>query len=597
MRILVILALIEASFLLGCSQTEAVNTSGDPASGDHASLDGAFPVPYFGEMSIEERIAGYDTIVRARLDLTTRSVTSEVVRGQGSASDYYYVALNLPFTVSEYLKGSGANSITVVSIRSDNYKTQAEATAGTAGFVSGRVSTWDDREAIIFINQDDPDGWLSAAVDGTDEYFLASGGPYQDGYSLHSRHSRLWLPATDTTTRGDRQQFMLAAPQEGADTPTITLGDLKRQITAVAANLNAGDGSEAYRDCVRDKDRLEREERYRLSQPYSDQYHAYEPVWTGTLASGQPAGTTAYDYPGKGWAKPADTTTEVSLTGTDASLFQVKHGVQSPAPDHDGDGVSEGFMFDLNLVSARPIPAGTYEFTSNYIPWVFLKCEGTFSFPHTATVTLPEGVLHELLFDPVTVGSSIAADDTNGVLKPASITGADGSPASIDRIAYEPPPADSGRAGTVKLAITAGSHPDGVLGEGLLDFIELDGSVSLSLHVFDATVDTGPNTETGTNYTLGWDVASQPWSDGDQLMVRIRKAPPSCKNTIVVPDARNNRELVADCNVLLGLREELGHLDKRLLTTAHSRGTRSGARIRLRSPGHTTFVGQHVSHG
>ena len=47
-----------------------------------------------------------------------------------------------------------------------------------------------------------------------------------------------------------------------------------------------------------------------------------------------------------------------------------------------------------------------------------------------------------------------------------------------------------------------------------MDFIELDGSVSLSLAVADATVD-------AANDTLIWSVPSPPWHDGDKLMVRI----------------------------------------------------------------------------
>ena len=54
-----------------------------------------------------------------------------------------------------------------------------------------------------------------------------------------------------------------------------------------------------------------------------------------------------------------------------------------------------------------------------------------------------------------------------------------------------------------------------------LDFIETDGSVSLTLDHSDATVDTASS-------TLAWLVDTQPWHDGDKLMVRMRKqyAPP-----------------------------------------------------------------------
>ena len=52
------------------------------------------------------------------------------------------------------------------------------------------------------------------------------------------------------------------------------------------------------------------------------------------------------------------------------------------------------------------------------------------------------------------------------------------------------------------------------LGGHRLDFIELDGSVSLTLQVDESTVD-------APNKTLSWPVSSQPWEDGDKLMLRI----------------------------------------------------------------------------
>ena len=50
-----------------------------------------------------------------------------------------------------------------------------------------------------------------------------------------------------------------------------------------------------------------------------------------------------------------------------------------------------------------------------------------------------------------------------------------------------------------------------------LHFIALDGSAALVAEsLADATVDSA------TNDTLSWTVASQPWNDGDKLMLRIR---------------------------------------------------------------------------
>ena len=53
------------------------------------------------------------------------------------------------------------------------------------------------------------------------------------------------------------------------------------------------------------------------------------------------------------------------------------------------------------------------------------------------------------------------------------------------------------------------------LAEHAIDFIALDGSVSLSLDFDEASV----GTESGT---LTWTVSEQPWEAGDKLMIRIR---------------------------------------------------------------------------
>ena len=108
------------------------------------------------------------------------------------------------------------------------------------------------------------------------------------------------------------------------------------------------------------------------------------------------------------------------------------------------------------------------------------------------TVNAPEGTLHEAFFDPVTDGTAVAADDSNGVLKPAAFTDANGASATLERIAWEP---EVGESGTVKLQV---NPPTGLTGQEV-NFIALDGSVSLSLQVANATVD-------AANRTLSWAV-------------------------------------------------------------------------------------------
>ena len=65
-----------------------------------------------------------------------------------------------------------------------------------------------------------------------------------------------------------------------------------------------------------------------------------------------------------------------------------------------------------------------------------------------------------------------------------------------------------------QVVLTLGTHVS--LSGYVLEFIALDGSVSLSLFTDSATVDS-------TAGTYSWPMTSQPWEDGDQLMVRIRE--------------------------------------------------------------------------
>ena len=216
---------------------------------------------------------------------------------------------------------------------------------------------------------------------------------------------------------------------------------------------------------------------------------------TFQIASGLPKGTSVNPH----WDVISSLSTSASLEGEHAHLFEVGTDV---------------------VKTLRPLPGGEYT-------WIHLDPD-----PETALCNAPitaaekeysdyliqvipdDLALLEAFFDPVTVGATVAADTANGVLKPASFTDANGASATIESISYEPP-GGSGQDGTVKLEV----DPHTGLAGHVVDFIELDGSVSLSLNVAGATVD-------GANNTLSWSVSSQPWHDGDKLMVRIREGLP-----------------------------------------------------------------------
>ena len=496
------------------------------------------PLGYDGDTSIEERISTSDAVVKARL---VRISTDVFTTSAHDSSGNFYVAVKFDFSVSKYLMGGGSNDDVAIMVSLERFDSQQEAVDGASAILGKRNTDWDAREAILFLREDDPNEIFSRSLLSGDEYFFSTGGDFagEDYYSLSSRFDRRWLPATGTTTTGDRQEYLLAAPEAGITTPTITLGELKHRVETVNGELSRGDGSEAYRECIQWKYTYDREQQWERTHGGIGRGHWYAPRQEDVFVSGQPAGAILYEYDeGFADADPPEAKAKLSIDGRDSALFAVELGVLRTAPDWDGDDQPDGFLFDHKVVSERPIPAGMYKFNNHFIRYAFLACGHTYSYEMMVDVVAPDGVLHEAFFDPVTDGTSVAADSSNGVLKPTAFADANGTSATLSRIAWE--------SGTVKINVT----PDGSLMGHIVDFIEQDGTVSLSLDVAAATVDT-------VNDSLSWTVGSQPWQSSDQLMVRIRRDPPSCSGGVVVPNPGSAPDLVKDCEALLWIKDTL----------------------------------------
>ena len=175
---------------------------------------------------------------------------------------------------------------------------------------------------------------------------------------------------------------------------TITLGDLKRRITEVTAELNGGDGSEEYRECVSFKYRYIRNQRNwpeERGNPYG--------VWdlNYSLVSGQPAGTVLDQA--HAFGVYPDSKVIIWVEGRDSALFDTTDG-NTTASDTDGDGEYDTIEYDLMVTLARPVPAGEYRFVLKENEIAFKLCDFVISNEWTVTVTAPEGVLHEAFFRP-----------------------------------------------------------------------------------------------------------------------------------------------------------------------------------------------------
>ena len=506
--------------LLGCGllnggeespERELVTPTVEPAAvSEGQQLLGTAPLIYLGPTSLGERILASPVIARVVLDSATSTVESSTTL---DGTTKYVAILEFNFSVQEYLKGSGATNIVAIWNAGEIFDTRQEAEAALPDIVAVRDTQWDDREAIVFL-QDSVTYLPSTEQAGR---FYLSGkvivsGISDDGYSIASLHNKLWLPATaaigaPSQSSGDQQSFLLDVPPSTGTAPTITLGEMKGRIAAVTSRFNTVD-SEEYRECVRLTYEYEaRDRHYWATYPdRSGSVYGNAPPHEHEFDSGLAMGSILYEDE-LGFGPTADNLNQLWLDGGDVDLFNVEFGETIPY-DSTGDGVNDIVNFTQQVLSARPLPEGVYRFHYNDRGTMFALCDGyTNRYEWTVTVNPPEGTLHEAFFDPVTDGTAVAADSTNGVLDPATFTDANDASATIERIAWEP---GTGESGTVKLKL---SPHTGIAGH-TVDFIALDGSVPLSLEVADATVD-------ATTGTLSWTVTSQPWQSGDKLMLRV----------------------------------------------------------------------------
>ena len=202
------------------------------------------------------------------------SLSSEVV---ADADNEHRAVLKFSLSVGEYLKGTGPSNIVAVWVDGRSYDTNSEANSAKEIILAERDDQWDDREATIFLL----DGFsgFGPLLDGqlqlADHLLLYVGDPFSpdDLYSLHSKTHKVWLPAaTSGGSTGDGQEFLLDVPGRSPTTPTITLGELKTRIKEITAEFNGGNGSQTYKDCVREKYRFERGIRYAREVRGNDSY-------------------------------------------------------------------------------------------------------------------------------------------------------------------------------------------------------------------------------------------------------------------------------------------------------------------------------------
>ncbi len=475
-------------------------------------------IAFLGEQTMAELTLRSEVIARVRFNAAEQ--TTEMLRYRTSTpnsfDEFYAGAVVVTFDVKEYLKGSGGAQIRAVLLDGDSIRyTEAEARAAAGDLLAFREKQYDNRDAIVFLAK----GPLIPRIqEESDLYFLAylrANGRF--GYTVDSKSAKAWLPAASAQGGGggravgaggsssDSQLFITrvsdtggggggargASGQSGAQQESLTLADLKTFINNVEAQVTAGGGTERYRECLIKKHarlsyvKLLQAQRAKSNIPWELQYPR-------SLASGSPAGSEVYEGGEmliiSNPDEPTWSDVAVIKSGADAALFN--------------------HTWPLKATTMRPLPAGEYRFYWAEQNELTSLCDAVPEALKTrdeivVTVTAPEGTLHEAFFDPVTLASGVGvgADASNGVLNPASFT-EDGTSTSITGLKWD--------NGSVVLSLS----PFSSLSAHKLDFIELDGSVSLSLPESSATEDS-------TAGTLTWSVPDQPWHNDDLLMLRI----------------------------------------------------------------------------
>ena len=513
--VFVALVLMSMLFLVGCANdlqptpppAQAVESSEEPADQSVPSVY----APPLGSVGLNERV--FDAAVIARVKLKGTEAAAEHLYTNEDGNSVYRGFVRFAFEVLEYLKGAGDGELVVdatVEIKSEvirdimdrrargesinwygydyenPYRTRERAITAAKLWARNRDTRWDDREAIIFAKEVE-------SSDGTKRYTF---GPLYD-LGIDGLN-RAWLPsaraggansavADDSPTGG---RFLLEDPDRvsprgtsglSSAPATTSVSELKELKKELDDWRKAGEGVVGYLECIRESfsmERLVNGEKERGEFPYA----AYDFF----VDSGLPEGTVVNEplpLDGKSW-----------FEGKDNTLFALANGT---------------------LHTTRPLPTGEYTIYYNYQkPWEIpcdyyhdeLRDTGAWIY----NVEAPEGVLHEAFFDPEEGDSGgSGADDSRGVITPASFSNDSGNTIVIERVEWK-----NGKA-TVEFsssALRSGHH---------VDFIALDGSVALRLRIVDASQSTD-----GDNTTLTWVVCTQPWAEGEKLMLRVSESGP-----------------------------------------------------------------------
>ena len=205
-----------------------------------------------------------------------------------------------------------------------------------------------------------------------------------------------------------------------------------------------------------------------------EEYHGEPrelPQAESQMRSGEPAGTAIHEYGTYSWPGYD----RVWVSGRDAALFTAQI-------IDDDDDPTNGFADAV--LTVRPLPAGTYRVISHGQAFWYEPCNFTAQFNFLewiVTVIAPEGTVHEALFDPADLPTGTGFSSGAGSLTPAEFSVA-GTATTVTGLRWD--------ARSLVLELDPFVDLEG----HDLNFIELDGSTSLSLAASSATSNPGAGT-------------------------------------------------------------------------------------------------------
>ena len=500
---------------------------------------------YLGETSLDERIATSTAVVRATF-VSVQAVAETLAARTGG----YFGGLEFTFTVAEYLKGSGATTIKVLALDTEEqFATTGEAIALGTRIISERDTQWDSREALLFLLSD------PNVIPGTaqaDRYYVGGTGlgGSRDLYTLASRYSKRWLPENVSSTSGagaavgaDEKTYLTAVPprEEGATGSDGVSGSSESRSSVTVSFSAEGNLIYTLADGSVDNTPVEQLQDYWDLQAVATNPAPSTPLSLSTVKARIAAieteitangGTQAYrdcvadrtfferydaymlattgTIPHRTYQRHDRTLP----SGSDSSLVVYEAEQYSLIPNPAADafearlgGRDEGLFTQLGpfrVQAVRPLPVGEYRFFHGVRGTATKLCEPFSNELLRAneiflTVTPPADAVYEAMFDPVFLsGGGVGASPEQGGL--SRVWGSLG----INGVKWH----DGNYTVTVDRSTDLAGHN--------FQFISQFGHVLVDMPMSATTHD-------ATARTYTWPEVSSPWWTGHQVMIRFTK--------------------------------------------------------------------------